>query len=328
MILMYGRVTVLLLKMVYFHKYMKIAHEINLWNIMLDRQQLEMVRAIDRFGTVTKASEHLCLTQSALSHAIKKLEQRVGIQLWRKSGRTLLLTDAGSHVLQAANKILPQFDRFESELEALKQGFVGSLKLGIECYPCFQWLLQVVSPYLSKYQNVDVDIKNEFQFGGMGALFAHEIDLLITPDPLLNKAIEYIPIFDYEQVLVVSNQHAFAQLDHILPEQLEDQVLFTYPVETSRLDVFNQFLLPAGRTVKQHKILENTEMILQLVEANRGVAVLPDWLVAKADNKEQIESLRLGPTGLHKSTFIAVRQGEIQSRFVNEFVELAKQQSA
>lgn len=292
---------------------------------MLDRQQLEMVHAIDKYGTVTKAAEHLFISQSALSHAIKKLETQLDLALWRKTGRTLKLTAAGQHVLMAATKILPQFERFEAELTALKSGFVGSLKLGIECYPCFDWLLQVVSPYLKQYPDVDVDIKNEFQFGGMGALFGHEIDLLITPDPLLNKGIEYIPIFDYSQVLVVNAQHNLANQSMVLPADLEDLTLLTYPVETSRLDVFSQFLLPAGRGVKQHKTLENTEMILQLVAANRGVAVLPDWLVLKADNIEDLRTLTLGPNGLTKTTYIAVRKGEQQSRFVTEFVQLAKE---
>ena len=291
---------------------------------MLERQHLQMLKTIEEVGTVTKAASILCLSQSALSHAMKKLEHQLGIAVWRKVGRNLVLTDAGVKILSAANRILPQFQRFEADLAAMQQGFVGTLKLGIECYPCFQWLLKVVAPYLREYPGVDVDIKNEFQFGGLGALFNHDIDLLITPDPLHKKGIDYIKIFGYEQVLLVHEGHELAGQTFIRPEALANQILFTYPIEASRLDVFSQFLGPCGRSVKQHKRLENTEMIVEMVKNGRGVAVLPDWLVADSSDRGGLIAIRLGPNGLKKTTYIAVRAGERDSEFVDAFVSLAQ----
>ena len=288
---------------------------------MLERQQLQMLKTINEVGTVTQAASKLCLSQSALSHAMKKLEQQLELAIWRKVGRRLVLTDAGNRILSMANKILPQFQRFEDELAAIRQGYAGTLKLGIECYPCFQWLLKIVAPYLQQYPNVDVDIKNEFQFGGLGALFNQDIDLLITPDPLQRAGIEYIKLFDYEQVLLVPPEHELASSSYVLPASLSDQILYTYPVEPSRLDVFSRFLGPSGHSVGRHKTLESTELIIEMVKNHRGVAVLPDWLVSAKDGT--FVSLRLGQAGLHKSTYLALRNGEGQSEFVDAFVELA-----
>jgi len=291
---------------------------------MIERQHLQMVKTIHDVGTVTQAAKALYVTQSALSHAMKKLEHQTGVAIWQKSGRKLTLTSAGRSILVMANKVLPQFQRFEAELEAIQKGFKGTLKLGIECYPCFQWLLKVVAPYLQQYPDVDVDVKNEFQFGGLGALFNHDIDLLITPDPLHKKGVTYIPVFDYEQVLLVHKSHALAEHNYVSPADLAEQVLFTYPVETSRLDVFNQFLTPGGHSVKRHRTLENTEMLMEMVKNIRGVAVLPDWLV-KQNESAELRTVRLGSEGLSKTTFIAIRSDDSQSRFVEEFVDMAKQ---
>ncbi len=96
----------------------------------------------------------------------------------------------------------------------------------------------------------------EFQFGGIGALFGYEIDLLVTPDPLLKPGLKFIPVFDYEQVLVVARNHALAKVDYVKPRQLSQEVLISYPVPFERLDIYNQFLLPAGITPRRHKAIE------------------------------------------------------------------------
>ena len=66
----------------------------------------------------------------------------------------------------------------------------------MECHPCYQWLLKVVSPYLENWPDVDVDVKQRFQFGGIGALFGHEIDVLVTPDPLHKPGLHFEAVFD------------------------------------------------------------------------------------------------------------------------------------
>ncbi len=91
------------------------------------------------------------------------------------------------------------------------------MRLGMECRPCYQWLLKVVSPYLARWPDVDVDVKQRFQFGGIGALIGYEIDVLVTPDPLKKSELHFQPVFDYEQVLVVGDDHALAREAYVTP---------------------------------------------------------------------------------------------------------------
>src|SRR5690606_20249268 len=206
----------------------------------------------------TAAGDTLCLTQSALSHAIRKLEQQIGTPLWIKEGRRLRFTQAGNYLLGLAQRLLPQFEHAEELMAEFAQGQRGTLRIGMECHPCYQWLLKVVEPYLARWPDVDVDVKQKFQFGGIGALGAHEIDLLVTPDPVNKPGLRFEPVFDYEQVLVVGEGHRWAKLDFVVPEQLSDEVLITYPVSLERLDVYSLFLLPAKVVPRQHKTIETT----------------------------------------------------------------------
>ncbi len=290
---------------------------------MIDRTHLALIREVERSGSVTAAADTLCLTQSALSHTIKKLEQHLGVAIWLREGKRMRLTQAGQYLLNLSNRLLPQFDYAEERMKQFAQGQRGTLRIGMECHPCYQWLLKVVSPYLSDWPDVDVDVKQKFQFGGIGALFGHEIDLLVTPDPLYRTGLVFTPVFDYEQILVVSQSHPLANKEYVTPKQLADQVLISYPVEIERLDIYNQFLLPAGQAPKRHKVIETTDIMLQMVASGRGVAALPRWLVNEYSSKLLITAVKLGRAGIAKQIFLGFRQTDADLDYLKGFVESA-----
>lgn len=126
---------------------------------MIERSHLAVIREVDRNGTLTAAAEVLCLTQSALSHAMKKLEDNLGTQIWLREGRSLRLTQAGEYLLAVANRMLPQLELAEQRVRQFAAGERGTLRIGMECHPCYQWLLKIVSPYLAGWPDVDVDVK-------------------------------------------------------------------------------------------------------------------------------------------------------------------------
>ncbi|GFD88050.1 LysR family transcriptional regulator [Alteromonas sp. McT4-15] len=290
---------------------------------MIDRQHLRIVKAIETHGTVTQAATSLHLTQSALSHAMKKLEQTYQVTLWEKDGRRLRLTQAGQSVLGLAQRVLPQFEHAEAQLARFAQGKQGILRIGMECHPCFEWLLKVVAPFLKAFPDVDVDVMRAFSFGGLQALHGYDIDILLTPDPLQLDTITYTPIFDYEQVLVMHNTHPLAAQPYIKPQDLSQETLITYPVELSRLDIFTQFLTPANCTVKQHKTIETTEIILQMVAANRGVTALPKWLIDEHDDTD-VCYRSLGEKGIAKTLYLGHRKAEDALGFVDEFIDMSR----
>lgn len=292
----------------------------------LERIHLLVIREVERQGSLTAAAGVLCLTQSALSHTMKKLEQALGFDVWLREGRGLRLTQAGQYLLGVANRLLPQLDQAEERLHQYAQGERGTLRIGMECHPCYQWLLKVVAPYLVQWPDVDVDVKQKFQFGGIGALFGYEIDLLVTPDPLYKPGLHFEPVFDYEQVLVVSRYHALATAEYIVPAQLSSEVLITYPVEVDRLDIYNQFLQPAGISPKRHKIIETTDIMLQMVASGRGVTALPRWLVEEYANEMEIVPVRLGHQGIAKQIFIGAREVDTHIDYLKAFVKLARHQ--
>lgn len=291
---------------------------------VLERIHLEIVRAVDRHGSLTAAAETLHLTQSALSHAVRKLEDQLGLAVWHREGRSLRPTQAGAYLLSVANRLLPQLERAESQLDQFARGERGTLRIGMECHPCYAWLLNIVSPYLAAWPAVDVDVKQKFQFGGVGALFAFEIDLLVTPDPFDAPGLHFEPVFDYEQVLVVGPGHPLRQAAYVRPKQLADETLITYPVETDRLDIYTRFLAPAGVSPRRHKTIETTDIMLQMVASGRGVAALPRWLVEAQADAFDVAAVKLGRRGMAKQIFLGLRDADAEIDYLRAFVALAR----
>ncbi|GBR67035.1 LysR family transcriptional regulator [Gluconobacter kanchanaburiensis] len=295
---------------------------------ILERSHLTIIREVAREGSLTAAGARLNLTQPALSHAVRKIEMQLGVKIWRREGRTLVLTQAGQWLLSLANRLLPQFSLAEQRLEQFANGERGTLRIGMECHPCYQWLLNVVSPYLERWPKVDVDVRQKFQFGGIGALLGNEIDILVTPDPLHKPGLNFTPVFDYELVLVVGHGHRLYGTPSVTPEQLASETLITYPVPPERLDIYTQFLQPAGIAPRQQKQIETTDIMLMMVAHGRGVAVLPRWLVDEYAPRFDLHALKLGDEGIAKQIFLGRRETDDDIEYLTDFVKSASEPGA
>ena len=180
-------------------------------------------------------------------------------------------------------------------------------------------------PFLKEWDSVDVDIKQQFQFDGLTALCNHDLDLLITPDPVQTQRIEFIPVFDYELVLVIPSQHSLAEKPVMQPEDLASEILFTYPVKEERLDIYNYFLNSANVRPRQQKTLESTEIMLQMVAAGRGVAALPRWLVEQYPESRNLVAKSLGKKGVFKKIWLGIHETNLDTRYIQSFITIARE---
>ncbi|MEM7071682.1 MAG: LysR substrate-binding domain-containing protein, partial [Pseudomonadota bacterium] len=254
----------------------------------------------------------------------RKLEDNLGAKIWLREGRQLRLTQTGQYLITIANHVLPLLNHAEDKLKNIAQGKQGTLRIGMECHPCYQWLLKIVSPFLSAWPDVDVDVKQKFQFGGLDALLDYEIDLLVTPDPFYKSGLCFEPVFDYEQILVVPQGHSLAHLQFVQPKDMSNQILLTYPVVENRLDIFTQFLTPAGINPKQHKTIEDTDIMMQMVANDRGVAAFPRLLAEEYCTTLPISIVRLGKNGIAKQIHLGTRKNDRDIEYLKAFIELAR----
>lgn len=287
-------------------------------------KQLRAIQAIHQLGSLSNAADVLNLTQSALSHQIKGLENQVGVDLFVRRTKPLKLAAAGMRMLKLADKILPEIEATEDEFRRLLSGKTGRLHIAIECHACFEWLFPVLEAFRKAWPDVDVDNRPGLAFEALPALVREEIDLVISSDPEQHPDLNFSPLFDYEPLFVASNQNVLAQKAWIEAEDFRDQTLITYPVDRARLDVFSQLLMPekvVPRTVRQ---VELTAVILLLVASNRGVSVLPDWVLHDVRYHSDYVTRPLTETGLTRRLFAATRHDDTIKLFMAYLLKLAR----
>ncbi len=291
---------------------------------MIEHSHLKIIQALDANGTLTEAANALCLSQSALSHQIRYLEKKMAIKLWEKEGRNIRLTQSGELLLQTAHQVLPILSQTEKTLSAYATGLQGSLRIGVECYPCYEWLSSVIGEFMQAMPDMDIDIINKFQFSGLEGLSNHHIDILITPDWVKKEGLEYITLAEYELCLLVAKQHPLANKKYLKPEHLLHETLLTFPVAHERLDILNHFLWPAHHEVKKIQDIESLDIIVKMTELQRGVCVLPKWLAETKNHAKQFAILPLGSQGMHRKLFLALRKKDQDINYIKTFIHVGQ----
>lgn len=294
---------------------------------MLELRHLRTLIALRDAGSLVEAAERVHLTQSALSHQIKDLEERLENPLFVRKTRPVEFTSAGLRLLDLAEQVLPQIRVAERDLAHLAGNEQGRLHMAIECHSCFQWLMPSVDHFRDHWPEVEIDIPGGHHFDPLNALAREQLDLVITADPQPLGGIHYEPLFRYQGLLAVSRQHPLAQQSHAEPEDLASETLITYPVEHERLDVFSQFLHPAGVQPRDVRTAELTVMMMQLVASGRGVCALPNWALTEYLQRDYVKGVPLGEHGLWSTLFAALREDHREMPWMIDFLRTARETS-
>ncbi|WGH80321.1 LysR family transcriptional regulator [Jannaschia ovalis] len=290
----------------------------------LEFRHLRTIRAIHECGGLARAAERLNITQSALSHQVKNLEAQIGVELFVRRSKPMTLSAAGQRLLRLAEQVLPQIEAVEQDFAGLKSGKAGRLHIAIECHACFEWLFPVLEQFRRTWPEVDVDIRPGLQFQALPALEREEVDLVVSSDPETIPGVEFAPLFDYEPVFLASAAHPLAAKPFVEAGDFADETLITYPVERARLDVFSQLLMPAGVEPAAIRQVELTAVILLLVASNRGVAVLPDWVVREVRYNSDYVTRPLTETGLTRRLYAAVRETDATKPYMAHVLRLMR----
>ena len=290
----------------------------------VELRHLRTIRAIHQAGGLARAADLMNMTQSALSHQVAGLEAQVGMELFVRRSKPMTLSSAGLRLLRAAERILPEIAALEEEFQALTSGKTGRLHIAIQCHACFDWLFPVLELFRHAWPEVDVDIRAGLAFDSFPALLREEVDLVISSNPEPLPGLVANPLFDYQPTFLASAQNQLAAKAMIEAEDFRDQTLITYPVGRDKLDVFTDLLTPARVEPRAQRPVELTAVILMLVGSNRGVAVLPDWVIRDIRSNADYVTRPLAPGNLTRRLYACTRAEDAAKPFMAHFLRLGR----
>lgn len=292
----------------------------------IELRHLRLLQAISDAGGFTAAAERLHLTQSAVSHQLKALEDALGLPLVERAARPLALTAAGRRLRALAESALPQVAAALRDLAKLKDGDAGELRIAVECHTCYDWLMPAMDSYREVWPGVELDLLGGFQADPVGLLPDRSADLVITSETAPRAGVTFAPLFGFEMLALLPPGHALAAKKWLAPADFAAHTLITYPVPEDRLDLIRRVLAPAGVRPPRREA-QLTVAILQLVASRRGLAALPAWAVAPYLERGYVVARPIGKHGLWAELHAAVRTEDAGRAFVADFIDTVKRDS-
>jgi LysR family transcriptional regulator, regulator for metE and metH len=245
----------------------------------LELRHLRLVWTVAVERNLTRASERLRLTPSAISHQLRALEEVVNGPIFHREGKRLRLTPAGDVLLDAATRVLGIVTDAEDRLIKSQQGRAGTVRLCTHCYTGYHWLPAVIRAFRTEHPEADVRVAGDATHRALEALYNREIDLAITPQHPERPGLLVRPVLRDEVRLILPANHPLAKKAWLEPPEIAREHLFLYAGGPEESSLCVDILRPAGVWPRRHTNIQLTEAILELVKAGLGVAALAEWAV-------------------------------------------------
>lgn len=291
---------------------------------IIELRHLKTLLALEETGSVSLAAKRVFLTQSALSHQIRMLENHYGAPLFERKSTPLRFTSVGERLLRLAHDLLPQVTDAERDLARIIEGEVGELRIAVECHTCFDWLMPAMGEFRPIWPQIELDIVSGFQADPIGLLLQHRADLAIVSEAEKQNGISFQPLFAYEMVGICAPDHPLAAKNVWTAEDFIGETLITYPVPDEMLDLPKKILIPKNiNPPRRHS--ELTIAIIQLVASRRGIAALPYWTVMPYLEKGYVVHRQITDDGLQSKLYAAIRTEDTDKSYLNNFCQIIRE---
>jgi LysR family transcriptional regulator for metE and metH len=289
--------------------------------VNLEVRHLRLIRAIAEEGGLTKAGSRLYLTQSALSHQLRDAEEKLGVSLFTRVNKRMVITPAGERLLTTARSVLDEMKRVEEDIRQIALHREGVLRICTECYTCYHWLPSLLKIFGREYPRIEVQIVVDATRRPQQALLDGKIDLALVSSPVRNSKLISKPLFQDELVAILAKDHHLNSLPFIAAKDFANEHLIIYGSPEENLFV-QQVLIPAGVTPQRVSSVQLTEAIIEMVKAGVGIGIMAKWAIAPHMKSGAIRALRVTKKGLHRRWATAMLKNRDTPKYLIEFVRL------
>ena len=293
----------------------------------LEIRHLRLVAAIADAGSMTKAAERLCLTQSALSHQLRDVESRLDTPFFLRLGRRMVLTAAGRRLLESARRVLGDLERAEEDVRRLAGHGEGVIRVCTQCNTGYHWLAPLLATFSRKHPRVTIHIAADAIDRPAEALLDGRVDVALLIDPPEHPRLRLRSLFADDMIAVVATGHPLAKRRWVSARELADDHLLIYSSRPEESFVFQRVLGPEGLQPRRVSFIMLTEAILELARAGTGVGVLPRWSAQPAITSGGVVPLSITRQGMRRQWAAATLAAQPDPPFVTDFIDLVAERA-
>ena len=214
--------------------YMYFKHTYRILEVFMEQNlsQYKIFYEVAKAGNISKAAKELYISQPAISKAISKLEDSLGLSLFTRSSRGVQLTSEGEILFEHAKEAFDTLSRGEQELKRIQEFDIGHLRIGVSNTLCKYVLLPYLKTFIDQYPHMKVTIESQSTAQTLSRLEQQKLDLGLVAEPSLRKDLAFIPVMDIQDTFVTTP----AYLNNLYVREGKDTNIF----ETGNIMLLDQ----------------------------------------------------------------------------------------
>lgn len=292
----------------------------------IELRHFKLIRAIVEKESLLGASKVLHQTPSALSYQLKEAELQVGIPLFDRVGRKMVLTSVGERFLSSAKVILKELDSLAYDIKQYHNGQIGTIRISTECHTSYYWLPALLRKFEKHYPDVKIDVRYNSTGHPLPLLVAGELDMMISYTYKQDQRIRQIDLFQDEMVAIMPTNHPFTYKAHLEPEDFTQVTLITHAPSLEQTNIYEELL-------KEKKLLPPdiihipfTEAAIALVKEGIGIMVLPKWMLKPYYKEQDLVFRSITAEGIFRSQYLSVLNNTRWPDYFDLFIGYMKEE--
>lgn len=291
----------------------------------MELKYFRLIKTIVEEGNIANSSERLFLTQSALSHQLRELEERLGFKVFLRKRNKWQLTSEGMELYELAKDLFQAIDERFHNIQQIKEGSKGRIKLSTECQSFFHGLPAFVQKMAILYPEIQIDLIIGTTHHTISKVLSDEIDIAIVTTKPAADSLANIEIFEDEIFVVMHEEHPLSHHPYLDASHFSDihLIINSFPLES--VSVYEHFLRPNKITPIKISAIPFTEVSLEMVSANMGIMCLPKWGLDAFNVPAGLVFKRIGKHGLKRTHYLVMKEQNRNRKYMNDFISNFKE---
>ncbi len=290
----------------------------------LETRQLRAFAILARSGSFTRAAHELHLTQSAVSHAMKALEQQAGCRLLDRTGKKVTPTEAGELLLVHAERILAEMAHARAALAKLGKWGQSRLRIGASATACQHLLPPVLREFREEFPKCRITIEPGDTPEMIEFLRSGRIDLAVNLEPPSREPLEFHPLFTDEMQFIVAPTHPWVLGKRVPREEIAMQNYILYTRTSYTGEIIDNYFQEEGLVLRTAIEMGSISAIKEMVKLDIGISVLAPWTVAEETSAGTLVAIPLGKRKLKRRWGVLHWQSRRLSIQEERFVKIAQ----
>ncbi len=286
----------------------------------MELKYFRLIKTIVEEGSIANSSERLFLTQSALSHQLRELEERLGFKVFNRSRNSWVLTQEGAELYKLANKLFSSIDEGFKAIKHITEGSKGTIKLSAECQSFFHSIPSFIQKMGILYPEIDIDVTLGATHQTISQVLSNEIDMAIVTSKPEFEELSSTLVYKDEIFAVMHEEHKLNNFEYLDAGHFGNVHLLINSFPLEGVAVYEHFLKPNKIHPVKISAIPFTEITLSMIQANMGIMCVPKWQLSSFKLPKQLVFKRIGKNGLKRKHYLVVKKEYRNKRYIHDFI--------